>query len=100
MGMSKASSAKSKPIGFKMGISKPKVSPLGVFANSAIEDEEPEEAPPQVKPATARASLPPPSAAEPMDVGLAAGLAAAQAVAARFNDQLAAKGVIDSPRML
>lgn len=102
MGMS--SSVKSKGskggVGFKMGMSKPKASPLGLFAKSATEDPEPEEqAPAPPRPATARSGLPPPSAAAPPDMpvlgmpGLASGLAAAQAAAARFNEQLAAHGV-------
>ena len=92
----------SKGVGFKMG-SRPKASPMGLFAKEAgRESPEPEETaqPQSTRPAMPRAGLPPPTAIGGLVIpdfgmpGLASGLAAAQAAAAKFNEQLAAQGLV------
>jgi len=89
----KTTAAKSKGVAFKMGMAKPKSSPLGVF--SSVDDPEPEtEPPPPSRPAVARSGLPPPSMEMSTGMmGLTSSLAAAQAAAARFTEQLEASGV-------
>ena len=86
---------------------RPKASPIGLFAKSAgkEEEEEEEEAPATIsRSALPRSGLPPPTPAPDLGIpGLASGLAAAQAAAAKFNEQfnvMAAKTAEPDPEAM